>query len=137
MYLFFVNVLLLFFYLGKYEPINKIYSNELSNIIARLLTVNYEKRPDTNKLLNDPIIIRKINEFTNRLNLNLIDETLDKEMLDTIKFSPLISELNKNLPKIKRYSFLSRSDNKLTTYKNNLVLEESNSKNSKEKNSNK
>jgi hypothetical protein len=72
-------------------------------------------------LLNDQIIIRKINDFTNRLNLNFNNnEMLDENMLSTIKFSYSITELNKNLPKLKRYSFISKSDNKLVTYNNNL-----------------
>jgi hypothetical protein len=71
------------------------------------------------------------------LNVNLNENNLDKNLLSTIKGSYSISELNKNLPKSKRYSYLSRSDNKLVTYKNNLALEKSNKKNSLEKNKNK
>ena len=83
-----------------------------------MLENNSEKRPDTVKLLMDPIILKKIDELTNRD--NFYGDHQDIEMLNTIKFSPSIAEMNKNLPKLKRYSYLSRSDNKLVTYKNNF-----------------
>jgi hypothetical protein len=105
-----------------------MYSSDLSSIIGKMLTVNFERRPDTLKLLSDPMILQKIDNFTNKI--NFYGNQQDIEMLNTIKFSFSLNELNKNLPKFKRYNVKSRSDNKLTTYKNDLAFENK----SKEKN---
>jgi len=45
---------------GKYDPIPKEYSSELSKIIQSTLQINYEKRPTVLKLLLDPSILNKI-----------------------------------------------------------------------------
>ncbi len=86
-----------------------------------MLIVNQEKRPDCTKLLSDPIIIHKIENFTNKT--NFYSNQQDVQMLNTIKFSYCLNELNKNLPKIKRYNTKSRSDKNLLNLKNNLAYD--------------
>lgn len=86
-----------------------------------MLTVNYDKRPDCTKLLADPIIMQKIENFTNRT--SFYANQLDVQMLKTIKFSYCLDELNKNLPKIKRYNARSRSEKDIFSFKNNLVFD--------------
>jgi len=96
-----------------------------------MLTVNQEKRPDCTKLLADPVIIQKIENFTNKTNFYANQQ--DVQMLNTIKFSYCLNELNKNLPKVKRYNTRSRSEKDILTFKNNLVFDNQQIEKSKEK----
>lgn len=87
-----------------------------------MLMVNRDKRPDTVKLLADPIVMQKYENFTNKI--NYYGNQLDVEMLNTIKFSYCLNELSKNLPKINRYNCKSRSSVNVLTFKNNLAFDE-------------
>jgi hypothetical protein len=95
-----------------------------------MLTVNYEKRPDCTKLLADSVVMQKIENFTNRTNFYANQQ--DVQMLKTIKFSYCLDELNKNLPKIKRYNTRSRSEKNILSFKNNLIFENQSKESSKE-----
>ena len=60
----------------KYHSIPKMYSNELSEIIQKLLQVNPKKRPTCVQILNDDIVIQKLkflfsnNDNNNNYNIN-------------------------------------------------------------------
>ncbi len=83
---------------GKYEPIPSIYSKELSQVIGIMLQVRTDLRPDVNKLIVNPLIIKKIDYST----LDAKDaENLN--MLNTIKLPKNIKEINQKLPKNKNY----------------------------------
>ena len=47
---------------GKFEKINKRYSEELWRVITLMLNVNYEKRPSSDELLNIPQVVIRIKE---------------------------------------------------------------------------
>jgi NIMA (never in mitosis gene a)-related kinase 1/4/5 len=83
---------------GKYEPIPRIYSQELGQIIAIMLQVEQSLRPDVSRLLSNPLILRKM-DYANI-------ENQDKEslnMLNTIKVPKNLKEINNQLPKQKNY----------------------------------
>ena len=86
-----------------------------------MLAVNQSKRPDTIQLLSDSIILDNLEKFTNKFYLG---NHQDIQMLKTIKFSVHLDELNKNLPKIKRYNCKSQSDKNLVTIKNYNLMEQ-------------
>ena len=84
---------------GKYLEIPNIYSDDLKMIIKLILTLNPLKRPSTEDLLNNEIILNKIKE------IGIINgENKEKAMLmKTIKIPKNISKINLELPK-KQYS---------------------------------
>ena len=54
----------------KYHSIPKIYSNELGEIIKKLLQINPKQRPTCEQILNDNIIIQKLKILFNNKNDN-------------------------------------------------------------------
>ena len=92
---------------GKIERINKVYSDDLWNMINLLLQVDVEKRVDCDQFLRNEIIKKKIEEIKKNENFNII-ETDNKllydegELLDTIKFND-INDIKKRLPNKKNY----------------------------------
>lgn len=82
---------------GKFDPIPKIYSQDLAMMVGILLQTNPTLRPGVDKLLSNSIIIRKMDYSMNPIpseNLN---------MLGTIKVPKNMKEINDNLPKKKQY----------------------------------
>ena len=96
---------------GKPERINKIYSDELWEMILMLLQVDVDKRVDCNQFLNSSLIKKKIEEMKNNPNTFLEALNLDKNkgiqddefLLKTIKFND-ISEIKAQLPTKKNYN---------------------------------
>ena len=94
---------------GKVKRINKIYSDELWQMIMMLLQTDVNKRVDCDEFLNSKIIKKKIFEIKNNpktyfegcqleKNMNIIDDFL----LETINFKN-ISEIKGQLPNEKNY----------------------------------
>ena len=96
---------------GEPKRINKLYSNDLWNMIKMLLQVDVEKRVDCNMFLKSKLIEDKIEEMKNNpslynvkgINLDFNDEGLQKSLLNTIKFSNL-NEIKYQLPMTKNYN---------------------------------
>ena len=95
---------------GKIERINKVYSDDLWNMINMLLKVDVEKRVDCNQFLESQLIKNKIKEMKNNdnfinnefLDKNYNEEHNDEKLLETIKFMD-IYEIKSQLPKKKNY----------------------------------
>ena len=120
---------------GKIERINKVYSDDLWNMINMLLKVDTNKRVDCNQFLESQLIKNKINEMKNNnnfLNYEFFDKKYieehrdEKLLLDTIKFMD-IYEIKSQLPKKKNYDGEKESDSKKNDNENEF----------KEKNKNK
>ncbi len=79
--------------LGKYDKLSSYYSQEFSNFIDKLLTLNQKKRPCTKELLCES----KMLSFKNEENV----EDDEKQLMGTIKFPKNLKFLNENLPKSK------------------------------------
>jgi NIMA (never in mitosis gene a)-related kinase len=75
-----------------YDPIPKIYSKELSSMIGLLLQVNPSNRPNCDQILNNSMIIKRMDYGKNsgKAQYNLIG---------TIKMPRNLSEINQKLPK--------------------------------------
>ena len=95
---------------GRIERINKVYSDDLWNMINMLLKVDADKRVDCNQFLESQLIKNKIKEMENNNNfLNFeffdkknIEESNNEKLLDTIKFMD-IYEIISQLPTKKNY----------------------------------
>jgi NIMA (never in mitosis gene a)-related kinase len=48
---------------GQYNPIPRIYSKDMNNLISSLLQIDPAKRPNTNQILKMPIIQDRIKRF--------------------------------------------------------------------------
>ena len=82
---------------GIYPPIPSIYSKDLSNLIAKMLVIDPNKRASIDQLLQSGIIKKK-NNYKNVINKN--DKNVN--LIKTIKLPLNIKEINSKLPK-KRY----------------------------------
>ena len=120
---------------GKIERINKVYSDDLWNMINMLLKVDTNKRVDCNQFLESQLIKNKINEMKNNnnfLNYEFFDKKYieehrdEKLLLDTIKFMD-IYEIKSQLPTKKNHDGEKESDSKKNDNENEF----------KEKNKNK
>jgi hypothetical protein len=79
---------------------------DLSDIIGLMLQVNPTKRPTTDELLNNEILIKKINTLGGNLkNISDIKSKIETPMtlLGTIKLPKNMNEINQRLPKKKMY----------------------------------
>jgi NIMA (never in mitosis gene a)-related kinase len=92
-------------YIGVYDRIPSGYSKDLSDIIGMMLQVNPMKRPTTDELLKNDILIKKIN------NLGVSDKFENQQkietpmtLLGTIKLPKNMNEINQRLPKKKMYN---------------------------------
>ena len=102
---------------GDPQRINKIYSNDLWNMIMMLLQVDVEKRVDCNLFLKSKLIRQKIQEMKNNpniynlqgINLETENETIQQDLLHTIKFSNL-NELKYQLPVTKNYNSVNANN---------------------------
>ena len=100
---------------GKPKRINKIYSDDLWNMILMLLQVDVEKRVDCNKFLNSELVLKKIKEMKENPKTHQEAESLDKNkntqddfLLKTIKFND-IKEIKSQLPSKKNYNGKNKS----------------------------
>ena len=82
---------------GFYHDIPNIYSNDLKNILKKMIIVNPLLRWDAKQLLNSDIIQKKIHEI--HFNNNCSEKEKKASMMETIKFPININEINKKLPK--------------------------------------
>ena len=82
---------------GEYKPIPDIYSDNLSNIISKMIIVNPTKRFNCDKLLKIPFLVEKIN------NNQLMNVEKEKKaiLISTIKLPMRISNINNILPQKK------------------------------------
>ncbi|EGR34714.1 protein kinase domain protein [Ichthyophthirius multifiliis] len=106
---------------GHYPRIPSHFSSELSNVIRSLLQVTPNLRPNAEKLLQHPIIVRKINES----HIYEVDEWIP-QLLNTIKIPKNLHYLTDKLPKanylplklrkVEKSQFIQTLDN----YKANL-----------------
>lgn len=85
---------------GKFDPIPRIYSQDLHMIVGILLQVNPALRPDVHKLLSNPIILKKMDYSKNIDDSDSGDGT---NLLKTIKVPRNLKEINNQLPKTKNY----------------------------------
>ena len=104
---------------GEPKRINKVYSNELWNMIKMLLQVDVDKRVDCNMFLKSKLIKDKIEEIKNNpnlynlkgINLDFNNDGLQKDLLHTIKFNN-INEIKYQLPITKNYNSMHNINNK-------------------------
>ena len=88
---------------GIYNPIPKYYSNDLSEIISKMLIVDPNKRYSIDQLLNCDIIKKRINSIkdsiipfivrNNKKNIGNVN------LIKTIKFPKNLKDINKIIPK--------------------------------------
>ena len=97
---------------GTPQRINKIYSNDLWNMIMMLLQVDVEKRVDCYMFLKSKLIRQKIQEMKNNPHIyklqgiNLGTDDIQQDLLHTIKFSNL-NEIKYQLPVTKNYNCIN------------------------------
>ena len=113
---------------GKPERINKIYSDDLWNMILLLLQVDVNKRVDCNQFLNHELIKRKIEEmkgdpsvYIESFIYNKNKDKLDEYLLKTIKFND-IKEIKAQLPTKKNYNSNILSDNLRYNKSNKTII---------------
>ena len=82
----------------KYQPLPKIYSNELDLIINKLLQIDPEKRPNCQQILDDPIIIEKIKYL---FNTNIYNDINNEEKKEIDESNDIIEKINNDLKKEK------------------------------------
>ena len=66
---------------GIYEPVNKIYSIELRDLVKELLNPSVNKRPFVEEILKKPLIRKRINSFLSEIEMSkdIVDNLLLKE----------------------------------------------------------
>jgi NIMA (never in mitosis gene a)-related kinase len=101
---------------GVYENIPKRYSSDLSTIVSMLLQTNPIKRPTCDDLLNNPILIRNLQDKD-----DFFDENINpnNQLLSTIKMPKNLNDIKQRLPKDKKYD----SDKKLITVEKTDYIE--------------
>ena len=87
---------------GYYLPFSG-FSNDIKNLIAKMLIVDANKRASINELLNSEIIKRKINSLGGNNIINIKDNSKKANLIKTIKLPRNMKEINLALPK-NRYS---------------------------------
>ena len=125
---------------GNPKRINKIYSDDLWNMILMLLQVDVNKRVDCNKFLNSELILKKIKEMKENPKTHQEAESLDKNkntqddfLLKTIKFND-IKEIKSQLPSTKNYNGKNKSG--LNLKKKTFLSTNSNTKSNNSKTNN-
>ena len=87
---------------GYYLPFSG-FSNDIKNLIAKMLIVDANKRASINELLNSEIIKRKINSLGGNNIINIKENSKKANLIKTIKLPRNMKEINLALPK-NRYS---------------------------------
>jgi NIMA (never in mitosis gene a)-related kinase len=97
---------------GIYPPIPKIYSKDLSNIIAKMLIVDSRNRPSCQQLINNPIIQNRIVRDS-----EIYAENNEKkaDLIKTIILPSKVKDINRILPhnkkpKVKREEEMMKND---------------------------
>jgi serine/threonine protein kinase len=89
---------------GHYLPIPQIYSNELSELIAKMLVIDPSKRISAGELLKEEIVINKMMNGEYLFENNIKEYNSEKaNLIKTIRLPLNIKEINSKLPK-KRYN---------------------------------
>ncbi len=88
---------------GETERINKIYSDDLWEMIKMLLRVDPNKRPSCEQFLNCKLIKKKMMEIEGEFDRNVNFNGSNNVLLNSIKINN-IREISKKLPKMKNYS---------------------------------
>ena len=88
---------------GIYQQIPARYSDDLKQIIKSILVVNPKKRPTSKELLENPIIIKKMEELGFIDNNELIRKKSGEKakLMKTIKIPVNMSQINRELPQKK------------------------------------
>lgn len=89
---------------GVYTPISDKYSDQLSDLIGRLLQLNPEFRPSCKEVFNISYVKDKINFFKSKLNntKQLLESNEEhQEFVNTIKVPLNLNDINSQLPKTK------------------------------------
>ena len=114
---------------GQPERINKMYSDDLWNMILMLLQVDVNKRVDCNQFLNNELIKRKIEEMKNDPTVcvdsfiyNKNKDKMGEYLLKTIKFND-IKEIKAQLPTKKNYNSNILSDNLRYNKSNKTIVD--------------
>ena len=89
---------------GHYLPIPQIYSNELNELIAKMLVIDPSKRVSAGELLKEEIVINKMMSGKNIFENDIKEYNSEKaNLIKTIRLPLNIKEINSKLPK-KRYN---------------------------------
>ena len=86
---------------GVYQPIPRIFSLELSGIIAKMLVVRAEFRPSTNELINMSVIQKRMHNQLNSAVADIIEHNPSSGqacLIKTIKLPKNLKDINNNLP---------------------------------------
>lgn len=78
---------------GQYPPIPSHYSMELRSVIKSLVQVNAASRPNTDQILEMPIVAKRAKKYFNNDVTPTRDIESESELLKTIKFSKNIFKL--------------------------------------------
>ena len=88
---------------GKYNKIDNKYSEDISQMIKLMLKVNPKERPSCAEILQNPIVVKRLEFFKNNYNIkNENDLSDDKEnglLLKTIRLPKNLYFLTNKLPK--------------------------------------
>ena len=89
---------------GHYLPIPRIYSNELSKLIAKMLVIDPSKRISAGELLKEEIVINKVMNGKNIFENDIKEYNSEKaNLIKTIRLPLNIKEINRKKKK-KRYN---------------------------------
>ena len=114
---------------GIYEPIQKVYSNDLQNIISLMLRQNPNERPTAKELLYGEILQNKIREYKLGNKFNDINNEGINGLIATIKMPKNLEEINNKLPNNKynneqKIDEMPNEDEDETNRKKNGFLDE-------------
>ena len=105
---------------GNFQKLPSHYSVDLNNIVKMLLKVNPQLRPNCDKVLSSPPVIRRIEEK----HCQESDEDLVPELLGTIKIPANFHYLTDKLPKANYNPILTRNSCKADMMKKDLNRDE-------------
>ena len=87
---------------GQYLPVNKYYSDDIREIISKMLVVDPNKRASIDELLNSEVMKRRISKASKNIITNEIGKKSKKvNFMETIKLPRNLREINNKLPKKK------------------------------------
>ena len=119
---------------GVYKPIPKIYSKDLAYVISRMLTVDAEKRPSCQELLEMSVVNNKFQD-PDVLTGTQKNNQIKAELLKTIKLPVKLTDINKELPNKKQQEEMMMNDEFEITKKGGFKInDDSNNKDFPNKN---
>ncbi len=84
-------------YIGIYDPIPSIFKEDLRKVVSLLLQTNPLNRPNCDMLLNNPLIVKRM-DFDKNVMLGA-----QAQLLGTIRVPRNMNEIKEKLPKTKKY----------------------------------